>query len=147
MSESNSVERVLTGTVVSASRDKTIAVLVERKVRHPIYKKYIKQCACPKHLTFDTITNVFAGHFGIIRRPIGSAFRSPYFLLSLWSSEPSFWSSEPSFLLILWTSFPSKPLNLLTLRAWEEVYLLPTPSCWTPFRPYDKKHVKTRKIM
>ena len=43
MSESHSVERVLTGTVVSASRDKTIAVLVERKVRHPIYKKYIKR--------------------------------------------------------------------------------------------------------
>ncbi|HIF88845.1 MAG TPA: 30S ribosomal protein S17 [Candidatus Thioglobus sp.] len=43
MSESNSVERVLTGTVVSAGRDKTIAVLVERKVRHPIYKKYIKR--------------------------------------------------------------------------------------------------------
>ena len=35
----NKVERVLTGTVVSAGRDKTIAVLIERKVRHPIYKK------------------------------------------------------------------------------------------------------------
>ena len=43
MSKSNSVERVLTGKVVSNSRDKTIAVLIERKVRHPIYKKYIKQ--------------------------------------------------------------------------------------------------------
>ena len=43
MSETNSVERTLTGTVVSKSRDKTIAVLVERKVRHPIYKKYIKR--------------------------------------------------------------------------------------------------------
>tara|TARA_B110000459_G_scaffold122545_1_gene134927 strand:+ start:600 stop:869 length:270 start_codon:yes stop_codon:yes gene_type:complete len=43
MSEINSVERILTGTVVSNSRDKTIAVLVERKVRHPIYKKYIKR--------------------------------------------------------------------------------------------------------
>ena len=43
MSESNSVERVLTGKVVSNSRDKTIAVLIERKVRHPIYKKYIKR--------------------------------------------------------------------------------------------------------
>ncbi|MGK0420273.1 MAG: ribosomal protein S17, partial [Candidatus Pseudothioglobus sp.] len=32
MSETNSVERILTGTVVSNSRDKTIAVLVERKV-------------------------------------------------------------------------------------------------------------------
>ena len=43
MSEINSVERILTGKVVSNSRDKTIAVLVERKVRHPIYKKYIKR--------------------------------------------------------------------------------------------------------
>ena len=43
MSLSNSVERVLTGKVVSNSRDKTIAVLIERKVRHPIYKKYIKR--------------------------------------------------------------------------------------------------------
>ena len=43
MSETNAVERVLTGKVVSNSRDKTIAVLVERNVRHPIYKKYIKR--------------------------------------------------------------------------------------------------------
>ena len=43
MSDTNAVERVLTGKVVSNSRDKTIAVLVERKVRHPIYKKYIKR--------------------------------------------------------------------------------------------------------
>ena len=43
MSQTNAVERVLTGKVVSNSRDKTIAVLVERKVRHPIYKKYIKR--------------------------------------------------------------------------------------------------------
>ena len=39
----NKVERVLTGMVVSAGRDKTIAVQIERKVRHPIYKKYIKR--------------------------------------------------------------------------------------------------------
>ena len=43
MSETSTVERTLTGKVVSNSRDKTIAVLVERKVRHPIYKKYIKR--------------------------------------------------------------------------------------------------------
>ena len=43
MSETNAVERILTGKVVSNSRDKTIAVLVERKVRHPNYKKYIKR--------------------------------------------------------------------------------------------------------
>jgi len=38
MSETKAVERVLTGKVVSNARDKTIAVLIERKVRHPIYK-------------------------------------------------------------------------------------------------------------
>lgn len=42
MSE-NKVERVLTGKVVSSSRDKTITVMIERKVRHPIYKKYIRR--------------------------------------------------------------------------------------------------------
>ncbi len=43
MSESNKVKRILTGTVVSDGRDKSIAVLVERKVKHPIYKKIIKR--------------------------------------------------------------------------------------------------------
>ena len=43
MSETKAVERVLTGKVVSNARDKTIAVLIERRVRHPIYKKYIKR--------------------------------------------------------------------------------------------------------
>jgi len=35
--------RVLQGTVVSDKADKTITVLVERRVMHPIYKKYIKR--------------------------------------------------------------------------------------------------------
>jgi small subunit ribosomal protein S17 len=35
--------RVLQGTVVSDKGDKTITVLVERRVPHPIYKKYIKR--------------------------------------------------------------------------------------------------------
>ena len=43
MNETKAVERELTVKVYSNSRDKTIAVLVERKVRHPIYKKYIKR--------------------------------------------------------------------------------------------------------
>lgn len=37
------VRRILVGTVLSCIRNKTITVLVERKVRHPIYKKYIKR--------------------------------------------------------------------------------------------------------
>ncbi len=35
--------RVLHGTVVSDKGDKTITVLVERRVMHPIYKKYIRK--------------------------------------------------------------------------------------------------------
>jgi len=35
--------RVLSGVVVSDKGDKTITVLVERRVMHPIYKKYIKR--------------------------------------------------------------------------------------------------------
>lgn len=35
--------RVLQGTVVSDKADKTITVLVERRVMHPIYKKYIRK--------------------------------------------------------------------------------------------------------
>jgi small subunit ribosomal protein S17 len=35
-------KRILTGTVVSDKMDKTITVLVERRVAHPVYKKFIK---------------------------------------------------------------------------------------------------------
>jgi len=35
--------RVLSGVVVSDKGDKTITVLVERRVMHPIYKKYIRK--------------------------------------------------------------------------------------------------------
>lgn len=35
--------RVLTGKVVSDKMDKTVTVLVERRVRHPVYKKFIKR--------------------------------------------------------------------------------------------------------
>ena len=36
-------KRVLRGVVVSDKSDKTIVVLVSRKVMHPVYKKYIKR--------------------------------------------------------------------------------------------------------
>ncbi|NIA72394.1 30S ribosomal protein S17 [Pelagibius litoralis] len=35
--------RVLQGVVVSDKGDKTITVLVERRVMHPVYKKFIKR--------------------------------------------------------------------------------------------------------
>jgi len=36
-------KRVLTGRVVSDKMDKTVTVLVERRVMHPIYKKFIRR--------------------------------------------------------------------------------------------------------
>ena len=36
-------KRMLQGVVVSDKTDKTVTVRVERRVRHPIYKKYIKR--------------------------------------------------------------------------------------------------------
>jgi small subunit ribosomal protein S17 len=35
--------RSIQGDVTSASMDKTITVLVERKIKHPLYKKYIRR--------------------------------------------------------------------------------------------------------
>ena len=36
-------KRVLTGTIVSDKTDKTVVVLVERKVKHPLYGKIIRR--------------------------------------------------------------------------------------------------------
>ena len=36
-------KKTLVGQVTSDKMDKTIAVVVERRVRHPLYKKYIKR--------------------------------------------------------------------------------------------------------
>lgn len=43
MSEQTNVGRTITGHVISNKMDKTITVLVERRVKHPIYGKYVKR--------------------------------------------------------------------------------------------------------
>lgn len=43
MSKEVNVSRTLVGRVVSNKMDKTITVLVERRVKHPIYKKFIRR--------------------------------------------------------------------------------------------------------
>jgi small subunit ribosomal protein S17 len=43
MSESKSIPRTLTGTVISNKMDKSISVSIERLVRHPVYEKYIRR--------------------------------------------------------------------------------------------------------
>ena len=43
MSAAEKRTRVVTGKVVSNKMDKTITVLIERRVKHPIYHKYVKR--------------------------------------------------------------------------------------------------------
>ena len=43
MSEEVKVERSLMGRVISDKMDKSIVVLMERQVKHPIYGKFIKR--------------------------------------------------------------------------------------------------------
>jgi len=43
MSETTETNRTLQGIVVSDKMDKTVTVLIERKVKHPVYGKYIKR--------------------------------------------------------------------------------------------------------
>ena len=50
--------RTLVGTVVSNKMDRTISVLVERKVKHPLYRKYVK-----KSTKIMFTNNIILGHF------------------------------------------------------------------------------------
>jgi len=43
MTEQQTTARTVSGKVVSDKMDKTITVLVERRVKHPIYGKYVKR--------------------------------------------------------------------------------------------------------
>jgi len=43
MSETSSNPRILTGRVVSDKMNQTVTVLVERRVRHPLYGKIIRR--------------------------------------------------------------------------------------------------------
>ena len=62
--------RVLQGVVVSDKGDKTITVLVERRVMHPVYKKFIKQSK--KYRAHDEANSCHVGDKVRIRecRPI-----------------------------------------------------------------------------
>ena len=42
---SRRLNKVMTGVVVSDKMDKTVVVLVNRVIKHPVYKKYIKRRA------------------------------------------------------------------------------------------------------
>jgi len=52
-------KRVLQGTVVSDSCDKTVIVRVERRVMHPVYKKYVTRSK--KYAAHDADNRFHAG--------------------------------------------------------------------------------------
>jgi small subunit ribosomal protein S17 len=39
------IHKTMTGTVVSDKMDKTVVVLIERTVQHPLYKKFVRKRA------------------------------------------------------------------------------------------------------
>ncbi len=70
MNETAKAQRTVTGTVVSNKMDKTIAVLVERTVKHPLYEKYVRKSS--KLLAHDENNECKEGDVVIIEssRPI-----------------------------------------------------------------------------
>jgi small subunit ribosomal protein S17 len=43
--EGRRLNKVMTGVVVSDKMDKTVVVLVNRLIKHPVYKKYVRRRA------------------------------------------------------------------------------------------------------
>jgi len=62
--------RVLQGVVVGDKADKTVTVLVERRLKHPLYKKFIKRSK--RYHAHDEANNAKIGDIVRIRecRPI-----------------------------------------------------------------------------
>ena len=59
MSEENKVQRTIVGRVVSDKMDKTVSVAIERKIKHPVYGKYIRRTS--KVLAHDAANECKAG--------------------------------------------------------------------------------------
>jgi small subunit ribosomal protein S17 len=59
MSEEKKVERTVIGRVVSDKMDKTVSVAIERKIKHPVYGKYIRRTS--KVLAHDAANECKAG--------------------------------------------------------------------------------------
>lgn len=71
--QSAKVIRALTGTVVSDKMNKTVTVLVERKVKHPIYGKVIR--LSKKYHAHDENNEFHSGDIVVIEecRPISKS--------------------------------------------------------------------------
>ena len=70
ITETGKQPKTLTGRVVSNKMDKTVAVLIQRTVKHPLYEKYIKRST--KLLAHDEKNECKEGDIVVIEssRPI-----------------------------------------------------------------------------
>ena len=59
MSEEKKVQRTIVGRVVSDKMDKTVSVAIERKIKHPVYGKYIRRTS--KVMAHDAANECKAG--------------------------------------------------------------------------------------
>ncbi len=73
MSDTQKIAKTLTGCVVSNKMDKTIAVLTQRTVKHPLYGKYIRRST--KLLAHDEKNECKEGDVVVIEasRPISKS--------------------------------------------------------------------------
>ena len=69
------LRKTLTGTVVSDTMDKTVVVQVDRLVKHPTYKKYVRRRS--KHKAHDENNDCKKGDRVVIRetRPLSKTKR------------------------------------------------------------------------
>ncbi|MDL2283773.1 30S ribosomal protein S17 [Oxalobacter sp. OttesenSCG-928-P03] len=70
MNDQAKVQRALTGRVISDKMDKTVSVMIERRVKHPLYGKIIRRSK--KYLAHDEANQAKVGDTVEIResRPI-----------------------------------------------------------------------------
>lgn len=73
MNDQAKVQRALTGRVVSDKMDKTVSVMIERRVKHPLYGKIIRRSK--KYLAHDEANQAKIGDTVEIResRPISKS--------------------------------------------------------------------------
>ena len=73
MSEAEKTAKTLTGRVVSNRMDKTIAVVIQRTVKHPLYEKFLKRST--KLLAHDENNECNEGDVVVIEasRPISKS--------------------------------------------------------------------------
>ena len=86
MAEAKKLSRSVTGKVVSTKADKTITVLVERRVKHPVYGKFLRRST--KLMAHDELNQCREGDIVTIEecRPLSK--RKTWMLVSVVEQAP-----------------------------------------------------------